>query len=319
MKFQAKIFLRAAFLAAAFLISVSISAQDWMDDEDYGLVRKGFEFGLNFGVYQAKHDAATFYEGDGDYVLGSNDFNLYSIQNYIDDFNQQEIRMQNILGWNEPLEVWTYPIMRYDISMMFGLKGTYFFNDENAFVIGINSSFLKASGNYSLKNQTGLNDQFNSTLEFDVVANERRYISNLGYRTSLYITDYSTWIFGLGVTSTTCQIISNEFYVENEPFDLLVSTNPGTIGSPGISNPGVRKPSNTGFGFYGIVGLEGMFEQGGNLEANFRISRDRIKLGQAEDTGEFGSTGYDRVNWNFALYITWMIPPHIGDFVRASF
>ena len=90
-------------------------------------------------------------------------------------------------------------------------------------------------------------------------------------------------------------------------------------GNPSNPNGNTRNLSNTGFGFYSLIGLEGMFEEGGNLEANFRISRDRIKLGRAEDTGEPGFTGYDRVNWNFALYITWMIPPHIGDFVRASF
>ena len=57
--------------------------------------------------------------------------------------------------------------------------------------------------------------------------------------------------------------------------------------------------------------LKELFEEGGNLEANFRVSRDRIKLGRAEDTGE------NWINWVaigsigiLPLCITWMIPPH---------
>ena len=61
-----------------------------------------------------------------------------------------------------------------------------------------------------------------------------------------------------------------------------------------------------------MIGLEAMFDEGGNLEANFRVSRDNIMLGP-----EVG--GYQDKLWNFALYVTWLIPPHLGDFVRASF
>ena len=67
-----------------------------------------------------------------------------------------------------------------------------------------------------------------------------------------------------------------------------------------------------GFGYYAVVGLEAMFEEGGNLELNLRASRDNIRLGN-------GDGAYQEKLWNFSLYVTWLIPPHIGDFVRASF
>ena len=55
-----------------------------------------------------------------------------------------------------------------------------------------------------------------------------------------------------------------------------------------------------------------MFEEGGNLEVNLKASRDNIRLGN-------GDGAYQEKLWNFSLYVTWLIPPHIGDFVRASF
>ena len=66
--------------------------------------------------------------------------------------------------------------------------------------------------------------------------------------------------------------------------------------------------TSTGFGFYGSVGVELFFEEGGNLMLTARVSRDRVVMGTYEDNLVQG-----------ALYLTWVIPPQLGDFVRASF
>ena len=327
MKIQSLIFPTLPIVALAFIASGSVIAQDWMDDEDWGPVRKGFEFGLNFGVYQASHDPSELYGGytaggsslDNFYSLGDNQVELLSIPEYFERFYTQAQSVQNALNWSSPIEVYSYPFqMRYNPSMMFGLKGTLFLYPENAIVFGVDAVSLRASGGYSLVNQNNVGN-INQALEYGVFANERRYFTSIGYRTSLYISDYASWIIGLGASTTTVEIVSNSFNVENMEFQLITPIGPVVGGNPSNPNGNTRNLSNTGFGFYTLIGLEGMFEEGGNLEANFRISRDRIKLGRAEDTGEPGSTGYDKVNWNFALYITWMIPPHIGDFVRARF
>ena len=63
-------------------------AQDWDDWEDYDTGeyisgRKGVEFALNFGVYQANHQAANaFYNGYAGefYDLGDNTANLMTIE-----------------------------------------------------------------------------------------------------------------------------------------------------------------------------------------------------------------------------------------------
>ena len=308
-----------------------------MDDEEWGPVRKGFEFGLNFGVYQASHNPAQVYAGypfSNDYIvppdnnsipnefsLGNNQYVFRSLPGALLDWAESNpnnyANLQTNMGFNADFLIYDYPLqMRYDPSMMFGIKSTYFFNNENSLVFSLNAVSLRASGAYQLWNENSINntDQF---LEYGVFAKERRYITSLGYRTSLYINDYASWIIGLGVSSNTIEIVRNWFQIDEKELNLIQPNNP--LSANTSSNSNIRNVSNTGFGFYGIIGLEGIFEEGGNLEANFRVSRDRIKLGRAEDTGESGLTGYNRVNWNFALYITWMIPPHIGDFVRASF
>ena len=87
MKIQTQIFQTFAIVAFAIIASGSVIAQDWMDDEDWGPVRKGFEFGLNFGVYQASHDPAQLYGGytaggsslDNYFSLGNNQVELLSL------------------------------------------------------------------------------------------------------------------------------------------------------------------------------------------------------------------------------------------------
>lgn len=63
-----------------------------------------------------------------------------------------------------------------------------------------------------------------------------------------------------------------------------------------------------GFGGYGGIGVELFFEEGGNLMLTARVSRDKVRMGNYEDD-----------LWQGALYLTWVIPPQLGDFIRASF
>ena len=55
------------------------------------------------------------------------------------------------------------------------------------------------------------------------------------------------------------------------------------------------------------VGAELFFEEGGNLMLTARVSRDRVIMGTYEDN-----------LIQVALFLTWVIPPQFGDFVRSS-
>ena len=76
----------------------------------------------------------------------------------------------------------------------------------------------------------------------------------------------------------------------------------------GVYNNASNILTQLGTGIYSQAGLDLEFDKGGHVELNLRASRDNLNLGIDEYTG-----------WNLALFITWMIPSQIGDFVRASF
>jgi len=316
-----------------FVMSLAMSlpftnfSQNWDDEDDFYVPRReGFEFGLNIGVYQANHKSANFYNGDGTYDLGDNSATLYSIQDRLGrginamNFASTYAFVQNILNTEQSFDVLpdAYPLnMRYDPGMMFGLKTVYFWNPESALIFNLDLANLKASGQYLMNlEELAPNGQGSNTRLYGVFGKERRMLSSLGFRTSMYIVDQAAWLFEFGGTATGVQVLENYFNVENSSFDLIYMYN----GAGNPSNGATSNLTNVGFGFYGVIGLEALFEEGGNLEANFRISKDRIRLGSTEVEESSGlPLGYDQTLWNFSIYVTWMIPPHIGDFVRASF
>ena len=321
----------------ASALALTCSAQGWMDDEeDMGPRRRGIEFGLNMGVYQPfsakpdydnvfKDNAANFYNGAALYELGDNTAPLNSISDIV--YNQNiNSGIENALdlagynidqGLNEAnTPVIPYYLMTYQTSPLFGLRIAGFFSPESAIVMSADFVSLRAVGNYQIEfTNLPATNQMDNYYDGGVVGNERRFIASLGYRTSLYINSVSSFLFEFGGSATGTQIVENFFLVEdpNSPYHLI------GLYQSSIYTPQSSSLSNMGFGGYVTMGLEGIFEEGGNLEANFRVSYDRIKLG-SQERDEFDELlGYSQMQWNFGLYVTWMIPPHIGDFVRASF
>jgi|TARA_B110000116_G_C16779649_1_gene557609 hypothetical protein len=306
-----------AFLAISTQL-YSVSAQSWDDDEVYVSRRQGLEFGINMGVYLANNNpvttSANFYNGDGYYDLGDNSATLFSIEERLMINAQTISNVQNIVGTESfeiPDDSYSYA-MRYDPGMMLGFKTVYFWNPESALILGLDAMSLKASGAWTL-HAAGLPGQGQGTDNiklYGVFGQERRMIATLGFRTSAYIIDQAAWIFELGGTATGVQINRNFVMVETTPYELITM-----YSGPGQFSGATSNLTSVGLGFYGTIGLEALFEEGGNLEANLRISRDNIHLGSKEPD----DTSFEQKSWNVALYVTWMIPPHIGDFVRATF
>jgi len=306
----------------AFLVTsttfFSVSAQSWDDEEVYVSRRQGLEFGVNMGAYLPNNSpastSANFYNGDGYYDLGDNSATLFSIEERLMINTQTISNVQNIVGTESfeiPYDAYSYT-MRYDPGMMIGFKTIYFWNPESALVLGFDAMSLKASGAWTL-HAAGLPDQGQGSDNiklYGVFGEERRMITTFGFRTSAYIMDQAAWIFELGGTATGIQINRNFVMVETTPYELITTYN-----GPGQFSGATSNLTSVGLGFYGTIGLEALFEEGGNLEANLRISRDNIHLGSKEPD----DTSFEQKSWNVAVYVTWMIPPHIGDFVRATF
>ena len=340
MKFKAQIFKSIFLLIFSSAFTFSTLAQDWIDDEeDWVPTRRGIEFGLNMGVYQPyskkpnindleekfRDNAANFYNGNGTYEIGDNTATINSIEdrmfgdtwtrNYIETLLDQagynvDQGLVNSIRYITPQDALTY-----ETAMLFGLRVAGFFSQESAIVMSADFVSVKASGLYQIEFNNPLPSNVNSLYYNGAIfGEERRFLGTLGYRTSLYINDSASWLFEIGGTATGTQVMRNYFVVEGEPFQLIYQN----IG-PGQFNAQTSNLSNMGFGAYASTGLEGLFEKGGNLEANLRFSRDRIKLG-SQDLDEFGEVkGYSQIQWNFSLCITWMIPTHVGDYVKASF
>jgi hypothetical protein len=302
-----------------FVLSLALSlpftsfSQNWDDEDDfYVSTREGIEFGVNLGVYRAHPNSSSFYVGDGYYDLGDNQANLYSIEErlFLGTTEDQINNTLNLGGGSFWIPYDSSPLlMPYDPGLMLGLKMLYFWTPESALVMSIDAVNLKAAGPWTLETDLlpGQGQGSNDIKVYGIFGQERRMIGTLGYRTSAYIIDQAAWIFELGATATSVQIKRNYINIETNTYDLITFYNGGGQFSGAGSNL-----TSTGLGFYGVIGLEAMFEEGGNLEANLRVSRDNIILGSSEG-------GYNEKLWNIALYVTWLIPPHIGDFVRASF
>ena len=306
MNFKSIILLILVFSAA------TVHAQ-WDDEDSYVSRRQGIEFGVNFGVYNANDKSAIFYDGYGEYDLGDNSATLYSIQERIELGTTRAV-IQDLLNLDQGFSIpYGYAdFMVYDPAMMFGIKTVYFWNPENALILNMDAVSLRARGPWYIKDDgfNGIGLDSNNYIECGAFGEERRMMTSLGYRTSAYILDDAAWIFEFGGTMTATQVERNYVAIANQTFDLITMYT-----GPGQYTNATSRLTSVGFGFYTVIGLEALFDEGGNLEANLRLSRDKIHLGSKVET----DVSYDANLWNAALYVTWMIPPHIGNFVKAAF
>jgi len=292
--------------------AATVHAQ-WDDEESYVSRRKGIEFGVNMGIYNANDKSALFYNGDGWYDLGDNSATLYSIEERL-QLGTTAATVQNIIGTESfeiPWDAYSYD-MRYDPALMMGLKTVYFWNPESALILNIDACNLKAYGPWTMHiaGLPGQGQGSDNIKLYGVFGQERRMITSLGFRTSMYIVEDAAWIFELGGTITGTQIKRNFINIENQTFDLIT-----LYQGPGQFSNATSRLTSVGYGFYTAIGFEALFEEGGNLEANLRISRDKIHLGSKNPL----DVSYDSNLWNAALYVTWMIPPHIGQIVSQTF
>jgi len=319
---------RHGWIGMALLMVMSSSAlhaQNWDDWDDYDAAyvpaRKGVEFALNFGVYQGHHKAANeFYSGYSGEIYELNDpiANLMTIEERLQINNTNSVvwsQVMNSIGLEAgEFRYIEYPVysealrlygMRYAPATILGLQTMLFFNPESAFTLHIDAiNGLKSEGGWNIVSSdvdTGMGSENRRT--YGIFSEEDRFQLSLGYRTAAYITDEVSWVFELGGTMLATQLKQNYVRIQNQNYQLLTAP----IGNGQFQNP-TSTMTSTGFGGYGGLGVELFFEEGGNLMLTARVSRDRVRMGTYEDD-----------LWQGALYLTWVIPPQLGDFIRASF
>ena len=316
---------RIVLCAALALSTGALTAQDWDDwdeyDEGYVSARKGIEFALNFGVYQGHHKAANeFFSGySGEiYELNDNTANLMTIEERLGISSPSSIvwsQVMNSIGLEQgEFQYIEYPAysealklygMRYTPATIMGLQTMLFLNPESAFTLHIDAiNGLKSEGAWNMvTNEIIQGGGSENRRQFGIFSEENRFQLSLGYRTAAYITDEVSWVFELGGTMLATQLEQHYVRIQNQNYQLLTAS----LGNGQFQNP-TSTMTSTGFGGYGGIGVELFFEEGGNLMLTARVSRDKVRMGNYEDD-----------LWQGALYLTWVIPPQLGDFIRASF
>jgi hypothetical protein len=286
------------------------SCQNWEDGEGYVPDRRGIEFALNIGVYRGNHTSASaVFIGDGYWDLGDNTAQLMSIEQRLG------IDQPNSMVWSQVLNNMgliadefryiEYPIgMTYSPGTMMGLQTLLFMNPESAFVLHVDAmNGLKSVGGFNVVATDvdwGMGSENRRT--YGIFSEEDRFQLSLGYRTAAYIVDEASWVFEAGGTMLSTRLVENYVRVENQNYQLIT----GQIGNQFIGPTSALV--GTGFGAYGALGLEVMFEEGGNIELMLRVSKDEVVMGN-----------YTERLWHGALYLAWVIPPQLGNFVRAKF
>ena len=308
---------RVICLAVAGMATVA-QAQDWDDwddlDDAYVPARKGIEFALNFGIYQGNHKAANaFYNGyAGEYYdLGDNTANLMTIEQRLglDNPNSQVwSQVMSSIGLEAgEFKYIEYPGlygMRYTPGTLMGLQTLFFMNPESAFVLHVDAiNGLKSQGGWNIVSSdvdTGQGSERRTT--YGIFSEENRFQLSLGYRSAAYITDEVSWVFELGGSMLATQLENNYVRILNSNYQLLTAQVGNQFTGPTSSL------TATGYGAYVALGVELFFAEGGNLMLTIRGSRDQVKMGSYEANLLHG-----------ALYLTWVIPPQLGNFVRAKF
>lgn len=287
------------------------------DDEDYTYEsREGIEFGINIGAYRGDQLSPYFYDGSGDRTLaeGSGNAQIWSIQERLEQLQSQQLThpVTGILNEYPAWQLESLPLMQYRTSMMFGLKMAKYWNPETALVCQLDAVQMTAEGAWNLS--TGLlpdQGQGNADIRtYPILGKEQRMLVSLGYRTAIYLAEDASWTLEFGGMANATSVEENYIMVTpdvgNATYEVNLLTSVGN--GNGQLTPANKLLTQWGTGFYASGGIDLAFDEGGHIELNARVSRDQINLGTQTVQG-----------WNVALFVTWMMPSELGDFVRASF
>ena len=310
---RGRVFLILGLAMCSTRVEAQMRVYSEEDDEEVNIVRNGLEFGVNVGVYRGFSSAAYFYDGTGDKELSDAGAQIWSIQDRLDQLQnqQQQHPVSGILNEFPAPSIYSFPLMQYRPSLFFGLKAAKFWNPETAIVCHFDVAQATAEGTWSLS--TGLlpdQGQGNEdVLQYPILGKEQRLNIALGYRTSIFIGHGASWTFELGGLANAVSI--EEHYIVVSPrtgpgryeVDLLTTIAPG---SAGVLNPASNVLTQWGLGAYAQGGVAVHFEAGGHIELNIRASRDKIRLGVEEHQGV-----------NLAAFLTWMIPTDLGGFMQS--
>jgi hypothetical protein len=203
---------------------------------------RGFEFGLNFGVYKASKYSANYYNGseknqnNTKWVMTNNVFydTIFLRLNAIDTVYVQDD------GW--PTN------MHYKLSVMPGLYGQYTFNDQYALYFDFNYTKLTTQDALILTTPLPYG-AFPKQYLCPIKGQEERIYFDIGIRRNIPVSEQISYflIGGLSVNNTT--VVKSAFYVDEKEFSIINNYINGTYVGPNAQTFNVKQ-GGIGWGLY---------------------------------------------------------------------
>ncbi len=225
---------------------------------------RGFEFGINFGVYVPSKYNANYYNGseknlnNTQWVLKQDVFydTIFNRMNAIDTVYIQED------GW--PTN------MHYKLAMMPGIYGQYTFNELYSLYFDFNYMKLVTQDALVFTMPLPYASEPKQVL-CPIRGEEERVYFDIGIRRNFPVSEHMSYfmIGGLSVNNTT--VLKSAFYVDEKEFSIINNYINGIYVGPNTQTLNIKQ-GGIGWGLYYSAGLslkfgEMVFEPG--INANF--------------------------------------------------
>lgn len=208
---------------------------------------KGFEFGLNFGVYMPSKYTANYYNGTSGNLNNTNW--VMNNQVFYDTIYYRLGAIDTVYidegGW--PTN------MHYKISIMPGIYGQYTFNDEYALFFEFNYVKLVTQDALTFTKPKPFTTFPDLTL-CPIRGEEKRVYIDLGLRRNFPISDQMSWfvIGGLNLNNTT--VVKSSFYIDEREFTIINNYINGIYTGPNSQTLNIKQ-GGIGWGMFLSGGL----------------------------------------------------------------
>ncbi len=276
------------------------------DDEDNE--KSGFSVSMNLGMYFGNKKSAVLYNGNCYLEFEDQNFRCLTIEERIGpEFNStinspynQILQYFNNQG--DGVESFyvpddSYPAnMRYQPAFLIGMNVSYYFNNENAITLNINSTKLTAKDAFTLV-FVGSSPQLNEPQDirpFTVWGTEKRINVTLGLKKLWPINTSSSFFFEYGGSMLAVTLLENKIKVGGRDYSLIyggLNFNQASL----QFNP----RSYYGFGFYISPGMQFTFNEKMSLDLGINLAREKVAILEHIDPTVQAKTSL----WHSAVYV----------------
>ena len=278
-------------LGLFLIFSISSFAQDGdeFEDEPVRVSQKGFHAGLFIGSYFANSHSASLYDGYGfDFEGNRNSFEqswMYRkiVEQYggglstsVTDFIAEELGV--------PHEDWNFNEsdmpgnMKYKTAFSVGFNGRYSVDEQNAVLLNVNGSILKAVGNFTITTRPlpGSTQINNSIKTFNISGGEQRLLFQVGYQHLFGKGEGIHFFMEGGLHGTLAKFDRNEIQIEGLLINLVEDYYDPVNGYTFFTG---SKPVGFGLGAFAGLGLHFETNSKWNIQFVYNPLLEKVNIG----------------------------------------